>query len=199
MKTLIFVGSPRKKGKSNEILDYVLKNIYGEVEVIHAYEQYLDIKPCVDCRYCWKKPSCAIKTDSMHEIYDKIEAANNIILISPIYFANIPGPLKMIIDRLQVYWSCSVRGDGRKQNTKNGFSVLVGGAPDYENQFLGVDLLVANMFKDLFINNLGSATFSNSDREDIYENEPFIKKIESLIDTMNNSPVMLEDRRIVNY
>lgn len=198
MRTLIFTGSPRKRGNCAFALNRIKETLEGEIEVIDAYALLGQIKPCVDCRYCWKNTSCSIKTDPMHDIYEKIEKANNIIIISPIYFASIPGPLKVIIDRLQVYWSCHVRGDGREENVKNGFNVVIGGAPEYEDQFVPTDLLVKNVFKDLFVNNLGSIHFADSDHVEIEKDKRFLSEVDALTAALNQKVIYADLEPIIH-
>lgn len=64
----------------------------------------------------------------MNEIYAKLDAADRIIFAAPVYFYNIPGSMKAVLDRLQVYWAAIIRG-GRKEPYRKGAILLVGGAP----------------------------------------------------------------------
>ena len=134
MKTLVIFGAARQKGHTKQMVDLFLEHLDGEKEIIDAYRT--DVKPCMDCRYCWKTKACAIK-DGMQEIYQKIEAADNIVLASPMYFHSVTGRMKVLIDRLQVYWAGHVRNDMPEKFTKKGAILMVGGAPAFENQFLG--------------------------------------------------------------
>ena len=70
MKTLIFNGSPRKNGDTVSLIRKVTEGLEGEYKIVNAY--YCNISPCIDCRYCRRKPGCAIQ-DEMQEIYDYIE------------------------------------------------------------------------------------------------------------------------------
>lgn len=164
MKTLIFTGSPRKKGHTKEMVDLLIENLEGEVEVIDAYTN--KVSPCIDCRYCWHKKGCSIK-DGMQEIYAKIEATDNIIFASPVYFHSVTGPLKTMIDRLQIYWAAHVRKDKPEGFLRNGAMLLVGGAPDFENQFLGSEIVLNSLFDDLNTDVLGTITLANSDVDSI--------------------------------
>ncbi|MFW6312128.1 MAG: flavodoxin family protein, partial [Nanoarchaeota archaeon] len=99
------------------MLDFFIEELSGDIEVINAYEE--NISPCIDCRYCWKNRGCSIK-DNMQDIYNKIDEADNIIIASPVYFHTVPGPLKIIIDRCQVYWAGVLRGDKLEVGSKKG-------------------------------------------------------------------------------
>ena len=101
MKTLIFNGSPRKTGNTSKLVEALTRQLNGEVKVIRAYD--VAVRPCIDCRFCWKNTGCAIK-DGMQEIYDDIQEADNIVIASPMYFSVLTGQLLAVLSRLQTYW-----------------------------------------------------------------------------------------------
>jgi multimeric flavodoxin WrbA len=101
MKTLIFNGSPRKKGNTATLIEALVQRLDGEAKIIRAYD--CNVKPCVDCRYCWKNCGCAVK-DGMQEIYADIQEADNIVIASPTYFAELSGQLLAVLSRLQTFW-----------------------------------------------------------------------------------------------
>lgn len=70
MKTLIINGSPRKNGDTKTLINEMMTVLNGEVMVIDTYDN--DIKPCMDCRYCWEHSGCSIQ-DGMQEVYSYIE------------------------------------------------------------------------------------------------------------------------------
>jgi len=109
MKTLVITGAARQKGHTNQMVKLFLDTLGGDYDIIDAY-RVENVAPCKDCRYCWHKKGCSIK-DGMQEIYDKLEAADNIVLASPMYFHSITGKMKALIDRFQVYWAGHVRND----------------------------------------------------------------------------------------
>ena len=103
MKTLIFNGSPRKNGETARVINEIVKNLDGEQLIVEAY--YCNIKPCIDCRFCWKNQGCSQK-DGMQEVYGYIEECDNVLIVSPIYFTELTGQLLTIASRLQTYF-CS--------------------------------------------------------------------------------------------
>lgn len=117
MKTLIITGTPRKKGHTIAMAEYLAGQLDGEVEWL-SVDNRKDITPCRDCRYCFTHPKCAID-DPMNEIYAKLDAADRIIFAAPVYFYNIPGSMKAVLDRLQVYWAAIIR-EGEKSLTGKG-------------------------------------------------------------------------------
>ncbi len=105
MKVLAFNGSPRKKWNTATLLKKALEgaNSQGaETELIHLYN--LNYKGCMSCFACKKKGGksygkCAIK-DDLTPIFKKIEAADAIILGSPIYYGTVSGEMKSFMERL---------------------------------------------------------------------------------------------------
>lgn len=102
MKTLIFDGSPRKNGDTAALIAAFTENLEGEYSVIRAYDEK-GVSPCVDCRYCWDHPACAIG-DDMQKIYGLIEESDCIVMASPLYYSELTGPLLSLLSRLQVYY-----------------------------------------------------------------------------------------------
>jgi len=125
MKTLIFNGSPRPKGDTASLLQVFASQLGGEIRQVNAYDG--SIRPCVDCRYCWAHPGCAIQ-DGMQEVYRWIIDADNIVIASPIYFSQLTGPLLGVLSRLQsLYCARAFRGESPVPSGKRGLILLVGG------------------------------------------------------------------------
>ncbi|MGL5050764.1 MAG: flavodoxin family protein [Fusobacteriaceae bacterium] len=160
-KTLIIIGSARKDGHTASIVQEFKKNLIGEVEIIDTY-RLKNISPCLDCRICWKTPNCCI-TDDMSDIYRKMESADNFIFASAVYFHSVPAPMKIVIDRCQVYWAAHVRKD-KNPIRKKALLALVGGAPNFKNQFLGAEIVLKGLAEALESKVIGSIYLANSDR-----------------------------------
>lgn len=185
MQTLIFFGAARKNGHAKQMLDLFCKHLDGGREIIDAYRE-TNIAPCKDCRYCWKVRECAIK-DDMQKWYKKIDESDRIVIASPIYFHSFPGPLKVVFDRLQVYWASKVRRDREKTSPKHGAILMVGGAPEYKNQFLGAQLTAEGVLADLNAHSLGTVCMPNSDHDSLTARPDIAKQIIALAEQMNKT------------
>ena len=161
MRTLVLFGAAREDGYTKKLLDSFLEEGEGQVKIIDAYRSE-DIKPCIDCRYCFNKRQCFIK-DSMQDVYAAIDEADCIVLATPMYFNSVTGPMKLIIDRLQMYWAGTIRKDREKERTKKGVILMVGGAPAIENQFLVGELVLKGVLSDLSSECMGIVSVPNSD------------------------------------
>lgn len=125
MKTLILNGSPRKNGDTMTWVNEFIKQLDGEYKIVNAYN--CNIKPCIDCRYCWKNDGCC-QNDEMQEVYNYIQECDNILIASPIYFSELTGQLLAIMSRLQTYWCARFfRNVNPIDKIKKGGILLVGG------------------------------------------------------------------------
>ncbi len=106
-KLIVVSSSPRDYGNVR-IVAKIVEGIAREVEgigVIHIDVYDYDIKPCIGCvsddvmlcRY-----PCIIE-DDMKKLYEHVLNSDGIIFVTPIYWYNVPGPLKNFIDRLTVF------------------------------------------------------------------------------------------------
>lgn len=105
MKTLLLLGSARKNGNTELLLNALCQGIdtsHGQSELIRLPK--LDIHPCIGCGSCEKKGICVFK-DDMQDLYTKIAEADRIIIGSPIYFYSVTAQTKIFIDRCQALWS----------------------------------------------------------------------------------------------
>ena len=125
MKTLILNGSPRPAGDTVSLIRHLTGLLEGEYKVVDAYRS--NISPCLDCRYCWKNPGCAIK-DEMQEVYGYIEECDNVVIASPIYFSELTGKMLDLASRLQTYFCAQFfRKEKSAIRPKRGAVILVGG------------------------------------------------------------------------
>jgi len=68
----------------------------AETEIVLVADK--KIEGCDSCRTCFETDKCKIK-DDMQPLYEQMEAANAIILGTPVYFHNVSAQLKAIMDR----------------------------------------------------------------------------------------------------
>lgn len=103
MKIVAIIGSPRKNGNTDTLVDSVLQGaIENGAETEKIYLSDLNFKGCIGCEGCKKTGKCVVK-DDMQMVYEKMNEADGIVLGSPTYFYNVTGLTKMFIDRLYAY------------------------------------------------------------------------------------------------
>jgi len=103
---LILSGSPRKGGNTDTLCEEFKRGaeISGHsVEKIFVAAK--KISYCTGCYYCAENGGHCVIEDDMNEILEKIEAADVIVLSSPVYFYSISAQLKTVIDRCVARWT----------------------------------------------------------------------------------------------
>lgn len=99
-KIVAFMGSPRKNGNVDTILDEIIKGVSSNNgEAKKYYLNDMDIKGCQGCLYCRKNHTCAFK-DDMTEVYEDIKNAEYVIIGSPVYICQVSAQTKILLDRL---------------------------------------------------------------------------------------------------
>ncbi len=104
-KVIILNGSPRKNWNTYKMCESFangVKDSGAEAEIINLYD--VDFKGCRSCFACKLKDGknfgrCAYP-DGLTPILDKISQADGVVLASPIYFGDITGVTRSLIERL---------------------------------------------------------------------------------------------------
>ena len=101
MKVIAFNGSPHDdravaKGISKIAGELAKESI--ETEIIHVGDK--SIRGCMDCRQCRELKHCAISGDPVNGAFEKMQAADGVILGSPVYYGGVAGTFKCFLDRL---------------------------------------------------------------------------------------------------
>ncbi|MFH1245065.1 MAG: flavodoxin family protein [Candidatus Omnitrophota bacterium] len=152
MKVLGISASPRRGGNSEALLDKVLEGAGAcglETEKIILNEQ--QFRPCQECAGCRQTGRCVID-DAMQAVYARLDAADIVILASPIFFGSLSAQLKAMIDRCQCYWTAKyVLGYHRGGSpVKKGYLILTSAA-DKKRFFQNAESIVKNLFAVLDI------------------------------------------------
>ncbi len=105
MKIILVNGSPRKEWNTATLLKKAMEGAVSqgaEAELIHLYD--LEYQGCVSC-FCCKRVNglsygqCAVK-DVLEPVFKRIEAADALILGSPIYLGSMTGEMQSFLERL---------------------------------------------------------------------------------------------------
>lgn len=106
MKIIGLNGSPRRYGNTSKMLEIALetaKTLGASVERIDLYRYR--IKPCAGC-LSDDEPVCRLPCkirDDMEIIYRKIQESDGVIFATPVYWFNVSGVMKNLIDRITVF------------------------------------------------------------------------------------------------
>jgi len=99
VKVIGFVGSPRKDGNTDVLVQQVLNGVSAAgAETRIFYLNELNIKGCQGCNACKVNDKCALQ-DDMTALYDEIAEADGLVLGSPVYLSYLSGQTKCFLDR----------------------------------------------------------------------------------------------------
>lgn len=173
-KVIGIVGSPRHVGNTRYLVDLALKTIQEEgidVELITLDDKI--IAPCEACNACAELLDCNI-ADDFQEIYQKMVAADGIIVGSPVYFGSATPQVMALLDRAG-YVGMKTRAFERK----------VGAAIAVARR-AGANFTFAQLNYFFFINGMivPGSTYWNVgyglDPEDVKEDEEAIRTVTNL-------------------
>jgi multimeric flavodoxin WrbA len=102
MKAVAINGSPRKGGNTEILLRKALEplsNAGWETELIQLGGK--KIRGCNACCQCFstRNARCIVDTDLFNEYFEKMRAAQAIILGTPTYFTDVTAEMKALLDR----------------------------------------------------------------------------------------------------
>ena len=101
MNILAIMGSPHK-GNSLELTQRIEDRLlqFGDVEFDYVHLKDVDLRPCKGCFVCFVKGEdrCPLKDDK-DMIAQKIEEADGVIFVSPVYSMHVSYLMKGFIDR----------------------------------------------------------------------------------------------------
>lgn len=170
MRVLGLFCSPRREGNTDLLLNELFRGVRDEgAETEKVDACHLRIAPCRGCGTCGRTGRCVI-ADEMQEVYDRIDAADTIVLASPIYFYNVTAQCKMLIDRCQALWSRKyiLR---RTSRLKRGFFLSVG-ATKGKKMFDCAILTVRYFFDAINATYAGHLSFREIDAKGEISNHP---------------------------
>lgn len=139
-KIIAVVGTYRKGRTIDSAVDEVLnsaKAAGAETEKIYLIDKNIEF--CTNCRSCMQQIAdirgrCTIN-DEMKEILDKIDAADAIVLASPVNWFNVTAIMKRFIERLTPYgywpWGQNIPKNRIKTLTKRAVIITSNAAPAF--------------------------------------------------------------------
>jgi NAD(P)H-dependent FMN reductase len=104
MKVLAILGSPRRGGNTEILLDEAVRGATdrgcGCTKIVL---RDLKIRPCLEIYKCAEAGVCAIQ-DDMQALFAEITGADRLIIASPVFFYSVSAITKAMIDRCQSLW-----------------------------------------------------------------------------------------------
>lgn len=150
MNIVILSGCERGNSRTAQTaarIEECIRRMCPEAEIKQFDQRNVEAKHCTGCNACFFKGKCSLaKTDRMEELKEALLQSDMIFLISPVYFHQVSGTMKVFIDRLS-YWTHLMRLVGKTAVT---VSVSSNNGNDYVNFYL-----------NKFMNSVGTIVLSN--------------------------------------
>jgi multimeric flavodoxin WrbA len=183
MDILAVCGSPRKNKTTHSVLQAVLDGAGRPHEII--WPAFMKIGHCIGCQRCRDvTPGICWQNDDMAPAVEKLLHARGLIIASPTFFGNVPGPLKNFFDRSiptchtgqGAAWEGDVAGHGtRPMRGRPAMLLAISGGADHEKTAANIRLVLEYYEYRIvgeFFEGMGGVIITREDFPDIY-NELF--------------------------
>lgn len=101
-KIVILNGSPRKNGNTSELVKAFTEGAESAGNTVTEF--FLDKMNINGCKGCFgghsNKECPCVQQDDMNEIYPVVKECDVIVLATPLYYWNMSGQIRTVIDRL---------------------------------------------------------------------------------------------------
>jgi multimeric flavodoxin WrbA len=131
-KIIGLLGSPLPEGNTAKLLDRALQGAEDAgCEVEKIIVPFLDFQPCMEAFFCRNNETCQME-DDLTPLYDKFRHLDGLIIATPIMTMGIPGKLKSLMDRFQVFFMAKfIRKDPmvpkEKRKKRGGLFIAISG------------------------------------------------------------------------
>lgn len=122
MKAIALCGSPRVGGNTEWLLRTALETLSSEGIETELATIPTSIKPCVACYACREKGRCVQNDPAFDALYEKMIAADAILVGSPVYFSSATPHLLAFLDRA---FFVARGGEENKLRRKVGAAIVV--------------------------------------------------------------------------
>lgn len=166
-KILIISGSPTKNGNTAILLDWFTAGARAKgarVEIINAAFLKYKVNGCISCRRCQKTVvyECVIRDDAK-TVLAKMNAADVIVMATPLYFYGPSAQLKLVMDRMFSLFKWDNKNDTMTTRLTGKTLVLIAsayeniGLKDLERPFAITADYAGMKFRSLLVPNAGES------------------------------------------
>jgi multimeric flavodoxin WrbA len=102
MNIIVLNGSPRPTGNTKAMIEAYKAGAESAGHSVHVFDICkMNVHGCLACEYCHtKEDRVCVQKDDMQEIYPVLDAADMIVLASPVYYHGFSGQLQCAINRI---------------------------------------------------------------------------------------------------
>jgi multimeric flavodoxin WrbA len=175
---LALCGSPRKNKTTINTLQAVLDGTGRSHEIF--WPAFMKINHCIGCLKCkYNTPGKCWQEDDMSYAIELMYEAKALVIASPTYFGNVPGPTKNFIDRSipTSYTGIGDEWEGADNHGTRPFKgqpaviLAISGGADHEKTAANIRLVLEYYEYNIvgeFVEGMGEAIVTREDHPDIY-------------------------------
>ena len=106
MRIIGILGSPRSEGNSSILAQAVLESAREQGAETDVFElNTIDFRGCQACDACKTGSDGCVQKDGLTPVLEAMEAADAVVLASPIYYADVSGQMKCFVDRTYSFFN----------------------------------------------------------------------------------------------
>ena len=173
MKVIGIVGSPRKNGNVDTLVQTVLAGAAEAGNETSIYKlNELEYSGCQACGYCKSHDECKLN-DDVSKLMNDIESADAVVIGTPVYFRQPTGQFRLMEDRLYMFLGSDFKV--RLKPGKKAIIITSQGSPDI-GAFKAVDQGIADILRLYGFNIVDTIKMTNGgspsavrSREDLME------------------------------
>jgi len=129
MRILAILGSPRREGNTQAVLEVVLQGAQhaGAETATIQLSRLKEFSGCMECFACQKhadEPACAVK-DDFHPIIDRVLESQTIVWATPVFCWSPSWLLKKAMDRFYCMFKMRKDGEIRSLLTGRGHAAVI--------------------------------------------------------------------------
>ncbi len=100
MKITVITSSAHRNGTSSMMADEFIRGAKESGHTVFRFDAaFKKIHPCIGCMKCQAENGACVFKDDMLELNPELVASDLIVLVSPIYYFDVNGQMKVTIDR----------------------------------------------------------------------------------------------------
>ncbi|MGD0566296.1 MAG: flavodoxin family protein [Candidatus Goldiibacteriota bacterium] len=149
MNVVNILGSPRVRGNSVKIAGMLIRELEKSGAKTLTYElNKISFRGCQGCMACKKGSDKCVVSDGLTDLFENLNSADITIISSPVYFGELSGQAKMMLDRFFSLLKDDYRTNknpGRLSPGKNLVFIFTQTNPD-EARFEGIQQRYRNIF-----------------------------------------------------
>lgn len=137
----------------------------------------------MDCGYCKKNQNCFF--DDINDIDMYLNTVDLLVFCSPIYNFSFPAPMKMLLDRMQRYFSARFILNLIPPINKRKKGVLLLSCGSEDTQGLEImELQLRKIFTVINCELVGTVVLKGTDKLDNFYDNLVLKKIEKVVENL---------------